>query len=181
MAKQFKFEAVFGNQNFFKNAPEHATAVWVDESGYNFYYKQDETGLYSFDGEWNDCLNVYDDIAFSAMRRIIKTPVWTKADQEAGRLPDVGVTVIAIEYEEECKVVVINNDAVCVVFDDGEFITLHVSGISPIEKPEEHAEREREEWCNSAAKLLKNLEYSSTLTSIYDALLSGELKMPEVQ
>ena len=50
--------------------------------------------------------------------------------------------------------------------------------LSPLETPEEKAERLRSEWCAKAAKTLKNLEYTSTLASIYDALLSGELPVP---
>lgn len=173
MSEQIKYEAVFGDQSLFDGAADDVILVIKDDGAPLFYrdkekYPRGNVRVSSRDFK-------------VSMRRIIKTPVWTKADQEAGRLPDVGVTVIAIEYEEECKVAAINNNAVCVVFDDGEFITLHVSGISPIEKPEERAKCVREEWCNSAAKLLKNLEYSSTLTSIYDAIISGELKMPEVK
>ena len=42
----------------------------------------------------------------------------------------------------------------------------------------ETANHVRGYWCVAASKQLKNLEYNSTLTSIYDALLSGDLPVP---
>jgi hypothetical protein len=117
------------------------------------------------------------------MRRIIKEPKrWTWEDKKAGRLPEVGWVVMAIDVNEVARIAAINNDSVCsvcVVFEDGGFITLPFSGIAPIETPAEKAARLKSEWCANAAKQLKNLEYTSTLTSIYDALLSGELQAPK--
>jgi hypothetical protein len=135
--------------------------------------------LFSDGGTWCTSDNPYLSADIAAMRRIIKTPVWTVADQKAGRLPEVGCDVMAIGVNEVARIAAINNDSVCVVFEDGGFITLHFSGIAPIETPEEKTARLKSEWCAKAAKQLKNLEYTSTLTSIYDALLSGELQAPK--
>lgn len=78
----------------------------------------------------------------------------------------------------ECaSVAAINNDAVCVVFHDGEFTTLHKSGISPIETPEEKAERLRSEWINEAINAVRKTDVNG-YESIYDALLSGALSVP---
>ena len=120
--------------------------------------------------------------SYLAMRRIIKTPVWTVADQKAGRLPEVGCEVM-VSPKTKATVTAVDSiqKVVAVQCDDESLDILQPCEILPIETEAERQQREREEWCNSAAKLLKNLEYSSTLTSIYDALLSGELKMPEVK
>jgi hypothetical protein len=56
---------------------------------------------------------------------------------------------------------------------------LHISKIKPIETPEEMAERLRNEWCNRAGGVCSL--GMTTLTRIYDALLSGELKAPEAE
>ena len=91
------------------------------------------------------------------MRRIIKTPVWTWEDKKAGRLPEVGCVVMAIGVNEVARIAAINNDSVCsvcVVFEDGGFITLHFSGIAPIETPAEKAQREEDEFVTSLCKEL---------------------------
>ena len=89
----------------------------------------------------NDCL------------RLTRKPNrWTIADQKAGRLPDVGCMVMVTSVDECASVAAINNDAVCVVFHDGEFTTLHKSGISPLETPEEKAERLEDEFVNELMK-----------------------------
>ena len=171
MSEQIKYEAVFGDQDLFIPAPSDAIVVRYGKDFYNY-----EPEVTSTTGKLRDNPIV-------AMRRIIRTPVWTREDQEAGRLPDVGVTVIVIEYEEECKVAAINNNAVCVVFDDGEFITLHVSGISPIEKPEERQQREENEFVTS---FLNDLMPDSSLQwrCIFERGVRAayrKLKMPEVK
>ena len=60
--------------------------------------------------------------------------------------------VMVTSVDECASVAAINNDAVCVVFYDGEFTTLHKSGISPIETPEEKAQREEDEFVNELMK-----------------------------
>ena len=115
-----------------------------------------------------------------AMRRIIAEPKrWTVEDKKAGRLPDVG----SIGLTNYGRAEYLGNDSTSidkchVRYEDGYCERIAIEKFTPLETPEEKAERLREEWCYTAAKQLKNLEYSSTLTSIYDALLSGELTMP---
>jgi hypothetical protein len=115
------------------------------------------------------------------MRRIIKEPKrWTVEDQKAGRLPEVGCAVYSVRDRQQATVVAIDNDGD--IWFQGVNRCVRCTdcySIRPIETPEEMAERLKSEWCTKAAKQLKNLEYTSTLTSIYDALLSGEL--PPVQ
>lgn len=112
------------------------------------------------------------------MRIIIAEPKrWTVADQQAGRLPEIGCEYIGRDVLLTC-VFVDKNRAVWGKSKDNLMYCHDYSEIKSIETSEEKAERLREEWCYTAAKQLKNLKYSSTLTSIYDALLSGELTMP---
>lgn len=167
-----KYTPVFGPQELFC---ECGTFSGITAIGRN-----NVTGLLSY---FKECDLSDDNVRKNpivAMRRVIKEPkCWTVEDQKAGRLPEVGWVVRATGVNEDARIAAINNDAVCVVFEDGGFITLHVSGITPIETPDEKAARLKSEWCAKAAKQLKNLEYTSTLTSIYDAMLSGELQAPK--
>ena len=172
MNKQIKYEAVFGDQDLFIPAPSDAIVVrYVVKDFYNY-----ESEVTSTTGKLRDYPIV-------AMRRIIKAPVWTVADQKAGRLPDVGCLVKEKTTSDycgyECIVRCIFESEVCVQFDDGSFRIDTIDNIEPIETPAEKAQRLRMEWCNEAG-LVCSLGMT-TLTRIYDAMLSGELKMPEVQ
>ena len=118
-----------------------------------------------------------------AMRRIIKEPKrWTWEDKKAGRLPEVGSLIMEVESQYGFEFVgVCAGSKRFAVKDvlDGLIYFYNKDVISPIETPAEKAARLKSEWCAKAAKQLKNLEYTSTLTSIYDALLSGELQAPK--
>ena len=129
-----------------------------------------------------------------AMRRIIRTPTWTVADQKAGKLPEVGCRVNfchklntdwrtgEIKYIDD-QVVVIKADDVARPF----VYEVERVEFKPIESPEEKAARLREEWC---IKALSSCSISSEMQryelkrlggyieDIYDALKSGELPMP---
>ena len=78
--------------------------------------------------------------------------------------------------------------------DDGETqcyaASGHVEDFKPIESPEEKAARLREEWCSKAldsAGILSEMKryelkrLGEYIGSIHDAMLSGELKAPEVE
>lgn len=118
-----------------------------------------------------------------AERRIIKEPKrWTWEDKKAGVLPEVGADVSSVAYGYVCSVVAIDSNSrhIWCQFPDQSVGSCMIFEINPIETPAEKAARLKSEWCAKAAKQLKNLEYTSTLTSIYDALLSGELAAPKV-
>ena len=171
-----KYTPVFGPQELFDNEfePNAIAVIFIDRTNKLHATSEDEidrqlqrTGSYVV-----------------AMRRIIKTPVWTVADQKAGRFPEVGCKCVGILSDAIKRVVHVNKHIVAVEnektlnvcnFTHEEFFRNH----KPIETPAEKAQRLKQEWCNNAAKHLKNLEYTSTLTSIYDALLSGELAAPK--
>ena len=166
---------IFGDERLFDGAGEF--------TGIDIVTRNVDDGLYRTSRLSDSTPSTLRKNPVVAMRRIIKEPNrWTWEDKKAGRLPEVGWVVMAIDVNEVARIAAINNDSVCsvcVVFEDGGFITLHFSGIAPIETPAEKAARLKSEWCAKAAKQLKNLEYTSTLTSIYDALLSGELQAPK--
>ena len=173
-----KYEPVFGDQSLFDNAP--LGTELVGHSG-GFYKNSPDGPIYC--GGCTFTTDEYRNIGFIAARRVIRTPTWTVADQKAGKLPEVGCEVM-VSPKTKATVTAVDSiqKVVAVQYDDDESLDiLQPCEILPIETEAERQQREREEWCNSAAKLLENLEYSSTLTSIYDALLSGELKMPEVK
>ena len=114
------------------------------------------------------------------MRRIIKEPKhWTWEDKKAGRLPEVGCVVMAIGVNEVARIAAINNDSVCsvcVVFEDGGFITLHFSGIAPIETPAEKAQREEDEFVESTCRQNEphSTLYSDGVRAAYRKLKGGE-------
>ena len=186
----FDSEPVFGDQTWFDDGPDDAEMVAIYALRHKRWYKlQDGECYFYLDKEqsWERCSNGYPGLPLLAQRRIIRTPTWSKADQMAGLPPEVGCMVMVTSVDECASVAAINNDAVCVVFHDGEFTTLHKSGISPIETPEKKAERLRDEWrikALSSASILSGMqEYElkrlgGYIGDIYDALLSGELTMP---
>ena len=178
---EIKYEAVFGDQALFDG--------FMDDCEFtdgNYGFKVANACIaycerYNQKFGWSpiQCAKQIDVIA---MRRIIRTPTWTVADQKAGKLPEVGCVVVSY-LNLECKIIGIdiNNNDVAIQYESTSINMINISNIRPVETPDERAKRLREEWCANAAKQLKNFEYSATLTSIYDALLSGELKMPEVR
>lgn len=177
--ENIKYEAVFGPQELFEGMMDDCEFVRGDYG----YKIEDEKLFYceKHNQKYGWCKSNDSVLALSpvsTMRRIIRTPTWSVADQNAGKLPPVGSRYLGKDGKELTCVLI---DAFYDVWGVNEDLTMFVwerSRISPIESPEEKAARLREEWCNKAAKQLKNLEYSSTLTSIYDALLSGDLPVP---
>ena len=123
-----------------------------------------------------------------AMRRIIKAPVWTVADQQAGRLPEVGCRVNfchklntnwrtgEIKYIDD-QVAVIKADAI-----DRPFVyEVDRVEFKPIESPEEKAQREENEFVKSE---MKNTTLSMEWSCVYERGLRAayrKLKMPEVK
>ena len=186
MGEEIKYEPVFGDQSLFEDAPDDAIAIRVNDYKLITYYFLTEEHLALTNSRELKAIPII------AMRRIIRTPTWNIADQKAGKFPEVGAKVIRVDHEDEgCNVIgeVIatwrcaeNNESsqTCLRLKDGTlFLVECYSELRPIETPAEKAARLKSEWCAKAAKQLKNFEYTSTLTSIYDALLSGELKTPE--
>ena len=178
-----KYEPIFGDQNLFNKAKNSTVSVakYADVivffDSYNLLFDQILA--------WSR--NTACDRPVFAMRRIIPEPNrWTWEDKKAGRLPDVGVIVKEIAYKSaypvelgdgyECKIIGVYKDEVCLQFDDGSMRIDSIKNIEPVETPEEKAARLRSEWCNEAGGVCSL--GMTTLTRIYDALLSGELESP---
>ena len=185
MSEEIKFEAVFGDQSLFDNAP--LGTELVGHSG-GFYKNSPDGPIYC--GGCTFTTDEYRNIGFIAARRIIRTPTWTKADQLAGKLPEVGAEVIRVDHEDEgCNVIgeVIatwhcaeNNESsqTCLRLKDGTlFLVECYSELRPIETPAEKAQRLRDEWINEAINAVRKTDVNG-YESIYDALLSGTLSVP---
>ena len=175
---EIKYEAVFGPQELFGGMMDDCEFA-SEEYGYMFA----NGVLYCCErynekaGWWLSCKS---HLTFkpSAMRRIIRTPTWTVADQKAGKLPEVGSKLIYTETLDAFEFVGVIAGSMrwaCKDFQDGFLYFFEQSEMSPIESPiespEEKAARLRSEWCNIA------MDYS-TIQQLYDAMLSGELPVP---
>lgn len=182
---EYKYEPIFGDQSLFYGAPEDAVSVRYGKSEYIF----DSDEIKATTGQLRD-------VPVVAMRRIIKVPTWTKADQLAGKLPEVGAKVIRVDHEDEgCNVIgeVIatwrcaeNNESsqTCLRLKDGTlFLVECYSELRPIETPAEKAQRERDEWIDNACSFIcfydiDRVDAIKSLEITYDKLKSGELSMP---
>ena len=188
-----KYIPVFGDQSMFENAPLDCVVCIKADREYTYYLdgnKSNLTGrIYSEDGHF-----------FIAMRRIVEeTPKaepkrWTVEDQKAGRLPEVG-SIVMVE-EVETKDNIFEFAGVCAgskrfaVKDitDGFLYFYSKEMITPIETPEEKAQRLRDEWVVKAigetavfagVTKAENERLKIHLNLIHDALLSGELTAPK--
>lgn len=173
-----KYEAVFGNQRLFDGAPEDAEMAATVCQMPRWYATFDGKVLFcdSKKESWQSADFNYPGSQLLAMRRIIQEPKrWTVEDQEAGLLPEVGAELL---HESEGYVNFVGE------FDFRWMLRTKEGGLylaekfycSPIETPKEKAERLRNEWCNEAGGVCSL--GMTTLTRIYDALLSGDLPAP---
>ena len=191
MSEHIKYEAVFGDQALFDEAGNK-----FDEMHKFIGVMKCEHGSITVYSSYTSLLASYAEMFAKAdhrapkiaMRRIIKTPVRTKADQQAGKLPEVGCKVTSIKSGDEYDVL-LKTTAVIVTFNHYTQ-TAHTVSITEfcdyfksIETEAERQQRVRDEWVNRAYEKLisSDVKGKSSLGDIYDALLSGELKIPEVQ
>lgn len=180
-----KREMIFGDESLFDGAPEDAEfAGWFCQE-IRWYMIHDGLILFSDGGSWCTSDNPYISSDIAAMRRIIKPPVWTVADQKAGRLPDVGAEVMCMDNSLH-EFVGESIHAGHWALRDGKtkkVFNTPAASVKPVETDEERAKREREEWCKKASFIIPSVTGGliSDLGCIHDALVSGELKMPEVQ
>lgn len=121
-----------------------------------------------------------------AAREAKKTPVWTKADQQAGKLPDVGAILkpIAANPSEFIGVDIKDNHTWWFRYNGGIFSCLK-SRCEPIETEAERQQREAEMLVLKAERLVQprliTAEYNCGLRDAIMLFMSGELKMPEVR
>ena len=178
---EIKYEAVFGDQALFNDSGMHINIIRYNR----------KIGLY-FKDSLNNLSGSLLEQPIVAMRRIIRTPTWTVADQKAGKLPEVGCRVLYARNGLNGEIVSIDDSDVddvelCLRFKDKSLLVCKMNLVKPIESPEEKSARLREEWCSNAlgsASILSGMrEYElkrlgGYIENIYDALLSGDLPVP---
>ena len=195
---EIKYEQVFGPQELLNSASDDAVLAIKDTTSGRIHFFTNKGWIKS--GLKHERYIGTSDNEI-AMRRIIKTPVWTVADQQAGKLPEVGAKVIRVDHEDEgCNVIgeVIatwrcaeNNESsqTCLRLKDGTlFLVEFFRNHKPIETPSEKAQRLEDEWVNKAwsetavfAGVTQD-EHDRLrihLRHIYRAQLSGELAAPK--
>ena len=142
-----KYEPIFGDQSLFDGMLPDAQFVcgeygYAISNGKLIYCERHNQRC-----GWNNSCKNLNEFKPIAMRRIIKTPVWTKADQEKGILPTVGCLCIEGMYPEEVIAVTskyivtkTKTDGVCTTS-----IETFKRTYRPIETPREKYDRERDE------------------------------------
>ena len=173
---EIKYEAVFGPQELFNETmPDVICVSKNNETGELFQYASIVIAL-------RDLVRYQGDSDFTvAMRRIIRTPIWTVEDQKAGKLPEVGAKLIYTETWDAFEFVGVIAGSMrwaCKDFQDGFLYFFEQSEMSPIETPEEKAARLREEWCRKCTSQFYPRGSKGFPEMIYDALLSGDLPVP---
>ena len=174
---EIKYEPVFGQQELFIDAKKDTMVV----------VKYDDIAMFfNCYSDFFDHLRAVGrglsvDAPVIAMRRVIQQPMWTVADQKEGKLPPVGSRYLGKDGQVLMCVLI---DAFYDVWGVNEDLTMFVwerSRISPIETPEEKAERLCNEWCKMAADIfVRHPSRSGTesMEGIYKAMLSGDLPVP---
>lgn len=175
MSEQIKYEAVFGDQGLFDEEFEpKAIAVILEPGAIRFLAKTNE--------EINNRITKSSFSKVIAMRRIIKTPVWTKSDKMAGKLPEVGC-IVRVSPTENAKVVAVNTkmSVMAVQCNDESIDVLDIHEILPFETEAERQQREEDEFVSSInvddySPLLSGVAFKTGVRAAY-----RKLKMPEVQ
>ena len=143
-----KYEAVFGNQSLFDNAP--LGTELVGHSG-GFYKNSPDGPIYC--GGCTFTTDEYRNIGFIAARRVIRTPTWTVEDHKAGRLPPAGSKYLVGMHNIELECLYNDSKGNAWGFDaQGEVYGFAIKYCSPIETPEEKAERLEDEFVNELMK-----------------------------
>ena len=118
---EVKYEPIFGDQSLFYGAPEDAVSVRYGKSEYIF----DSEEIKATTGQLRD-------VPVVAMRRIIKVPTWTKADQLAEKSGDKVIAVkTAMADGQFCWTNTIPDGAVQCNPSDGSCHVTHWMPIPP--------------------------------------------------
>lgn len=188
---EIKYDPVFGDQALFDGAPEDAEAVGGGkplQDALVFYKFSDGEFQYKYEAEiddWKVSTCKHPQSVIKAMRRIIRTPIWTVEDQQAGRLPEVGAKIDGgtVVFVNSFNIVVELDSGAVIVSSHKTFLAVH----KPIETDAERQQRLREEWVDSAITETEKRKDTTTdeyerlkarVKDIYDALLTGELPVP---
>ncbi len=190
MSKEMKYEAVFGNQDLFDGASKDAV-IAIKRPFINGVGSEE---MYFFSSTFDAVMKAGSSFNFNnvilktneyAERSIIQEPKrWTVEDQKAGQLPEVGAEVQFNFYQSAVMrqgVIKYIDDQVAVIQTEDVtrpfcYETCKVV-FTPLETPEELAQRLRNEWINEAINAVRKTDVNG-YESIYDALLSGALPAP---
>ncbi len=173
-----KYEMIFGDEALFDGAPDDAEyAGWFCQE-VRWYMILNGKILFSDGGTWCTSDNPYLSADIAAMRRIIKTPVWTVADQQAGRLPEVGSIFTYRDETLTCHF--IDGDGEIWAHDiDNKIVTPLLRDCQPIETPAEKAQREEDEFIvamldAASQEQLMSAGFKSGVIAAYRKLKGGE-------
>ena len=168
---EIKYEAVFGDQELLSEA-----GIFT---GLDVVTRNVDTDLYSYCRREDLTYNYLIKNPVVAMRRIIRTPTWTVADQKAGKLTEVGC-VVMVSPNCTATVTAVDNiqKVVSVQCEDQALDILAIHEMLPIESPEEKAARLRAEWCRECTSKFYPRGRYGFPEMIHDALLSGDLPVP---
>ena len=178
---EIKYEAVFGDQELLSEA-----GIFT---GLDVVTRNVDTDLYSYCRREDLTYNYLIKNPVVAMRRIIRTPTWTVADQKAGKLPEVGAE-LAHKTQGLCEFIGRGvDDKTCwaLKLKSSLIYIADKNWCSPIESPEEKAARLEDEWVDAAysntlvfACVAKdeNDRLKEHLRAIYKAQISGDLPVP---
>ena len=159
-----KYEAVFGDQSLFDGAPSDSTHT---TKGGGFYRVTEDGGVQylsrgPLNGDMCKCIGGH----LIAERRIIpELKRWTLEDKKAGMLPEVGSLVEWNDCGVKLKVTIESaffNKSCAFSFEGRGIGIAEIFDLSPIETPEEKAQREEDEFISS----LRSVE-------IHDGTVSG--------
>ena len=168
-----KYEAVFGNQELFDGAGTFTgldVVVHSIASGIKSYARLSDLTPESLRNH-----------PVCAMRRIIKEPKrWTVEDKKAGRLPEVGAIVVSDGFNEKCEFLGVGmvNGFFVVRLPNGLISINSASSFSPIETPEEKAQREEDEFVSLVEskynKMPNEISFRAGIRAAYRKLKGGE-------
>lgn len=172
-----KYEAVFGDQSLFFDA--HSDC----EVAGNGHYKIDcgKVMVWNFTEKcW--CNSHTNTITISAMRRIIAEPKrWTVEDKNAGRLPEVGSLVEWNDCGVKLKVTIESaffNKSCAFSFKGRGIGIAEIFDLSPIETPEEKAQREEDEFVflveSEYNKMPNEISFKAGIRAAHRKLKGGE-------
>jgi len=172
-----KYEAVFGDQSLFFDAHRDCEMVG------NGHHKVENGKLMVWNFSEKYWAESYTNkITIAAMRRIIADPKrWTVADQKAGRLPEVGSLVEWNDCGVKLKVTIesafFNKN--CAFSFEGRGIGIaEIFDLSPIETPEEKAQREEDEFVSLVESkynhMPNEISFRAGIRAAYRKLKGGE-------
>ena len=174
-----KYEPVFGDQSLFDGAGTF--------TGLDVVIHSIASGIKSYARSSDLTPESLRNYPVCAMRRIITVPTWTKEDQKAGKLPEVGYYIQYGEVFVEFLGLNLNKRWV-IRRGDGVIVDVESSQCEPIETPEERAIREENYWVDAAygntsvyegVTEQEDVRLKNQIRAVYRAMLSGELPLPK--